>query len=71
MYILTCGTNNYLRIFLLYSCSYAELTEVKGNDKIHCIVSMEKDLVAQGTSILGPQIKGPMIQGTSILGSVD
>ena len=28
-------------------------TEIKGNDKIHCIVNMEKNLVAQGTSISG------------------
>ena len=28
-------------------------TEIKGNDKIHCIVNMEKNLMAQGTSISG------------------
>ena len=33
MYILTCGTNNYLRIFVLYSCSYARPTKVKRKDK--------------------------------------
>ena len=33
MYILTWGTNNCLRIFVLYSCSYAKATEIKGNDK--------------------------------------
>ena len=33
--------------------------------KIHFIVSMEKDLVAQGTNIFGSQIKGPMVLGTT------
>ena len=46
IYILIWETNNYLRIFVFYSCSYAKLIEIKGKDKIHCIVSMEKDPMA-------------------------
>ena len=57
MYILTCETNNYLRIFVLYNCSYAKPIEVKGMDKIHCIVSMEKDLVAKEPTFQVPRLK--------------
>ena len=53
MYILTRVTNNYLRIFELYRCFCVKPTMVKEKDKAHCIASVEKDPIAQETSILG------------------
>ena len=34
-------------------CSYAGPIEIREMTKLHCIISMEKDLIVQGISILG------------------
>ena len=50
MYMLTWGTNNYLRIFVLYSF-YARPTNVKGKDKIQ---QTWREILWPGNQHFGP-----------------